>query len=705
MRLTNALALLLAVACSKKPASTTVTSSSGSAVAQGSAQPNPYPLATKPVGPATAPLSGAPGVKVTLADVGLEQSSLDRSIDPCVDFYQFTCGGWLANNQIPPDRVRWGRFHEVDERNKTNIKALLEEAAKGIGADAATKKLGDFYASCMDEATADRAGLAAIKPLLTKVKLKDVKGWMPAVTELHKNGNWVVFRAEAHADLKDAATHALYLDASGLGLERELYLDPKAKPQVDAYKAHVAKMLGLAGIAKAEAGAADVIAIETEIARVTPAANADETTLYNAVDAKVLAKQTKAIDWKAYWKALAVEPGKKLVVKAPKLFASVDKLRARFKPAQWSSYFTFHVVDQTAVALGKPFADQQFELERIASGVEKAPDRSKRCIDATQLALGELLGQQYVTKYFPGQAKSTATKLVDALAQAVGDEIARVDWMTDATRQTALAKLGKVIRMIGYPDRWRTYDFEIKRDDFAGNLLRASRFETNRQLARWGKPVDRGDWQMNTFSIEPYYDYKANSAVLPAGVLQPPFFGQDRSIAANLGGIGILFGRELTKGFDDQGGQFDGDGNLKTWWTKDDLAKFDARAKCVEAQYTGFEAMPKSYVNGKLTLAENVSDLGGVKMAFKAYRSLRKDAAKVYVADNFTEDQQFFIAVGQAWCTRDRPAELAKRLASDPHAPPKFRVYGSLRNMKEFSEAFSCAPGTPMNPAKTCSVW
>lgn len=708
MRLCLALAVL--VACSGQSKTPTATGGSAAVVAQGSAaQPvtNPYP--TKPTGPATAPLSSAPGVKVTLADVGLEQSALDRSIDPCVDFYQFTCGGWLAANQIPPDRTRWSRFHEVDERNKTAIKALLEEAAKGIGADAATKKLGDYYASCMDEATADRTGLAAVKPLLAKAKLKDAKAWFGAVATLHEHGIWAVWSTDAHADLKDAGTHVLYLDAAGLHLDRDLYLDPKARPQLDAYKAHVARVLALAGTppAKADAAAADVVAIETDIARLSRSAaeRADETALYTAVDPKTLARQTKAIDWKAYWKLFGVEPGKKVVVKTPKLFASIDRLRAKWKPAQWSNYFTFHALDRTAIALGKPFADQQFELEKITTGIEKAPDRSKRCIAATEVALPDLLGQQYVAKYFPGQAKQTATNLVDALARAVGDEITRVDWMTDATRQTALAKLQKVIRSIGYPDRWRAYDFEVRRDDFAGNLLRAAAAGTQRRIARAGKPVERGEWQLNAFAIEPYYDYRANSATLPAGVLQPPFFGPDRSIAANLGGIGILFGRELTKGFDDAGGQFDGDGNLKTWWTKDDLAKFDARAKCVEQQYAGFEALPKGFVDGKLTLAENVADLGGVKLAFKAYRALRKDAAKLYVADGFTEDQQFFIAVGQAWCTRDRPAELAKRLQSDPHAPPKFRVYGSLRNMKEFSEAFSCAPGTPMNPAKSCSVW
>ena len=667
---------------------------------------NPYP--TKPTGPAVAPTSSAPGVKVTLADVGLEQSALDRTVDPCVDFYQFACGGWLANNQIPPDRTRWGRFGEIDERNKTSIKALLEESAKGIGADASTKKLGDFYASCMDEASIDRVGTAPIKPLLDKAaKAKDAKSWMAAVTEFHKAGIWVVWHADAYADLKDATNNTLYLETSGFGLDRDAYLDVKQKPAVDAYKAHVSKMLALAGTpqAKADAAAADVVAIEIELAKLARSANEDETTAYNPIDAKALAKQSKLVDWKAYWKVLGIDAGTKLVVKTPKLFPALDKLRAKFKPQAWASYFTYELVSATAVALPKSYGDEAFELEKQLTGVEKAPDRSKRCIDATQVSLGELLGQQYTLKYFAGTAKQTATNLVDALAKAIGDGITRVDWMGDATRQTAISKLTKVARLIGYPDRFRTYDFDVKRDDFAGNLLRARGFEARRRLARWGRAVDRSEWQLNAFSIEPYYDYKSNSATLPAGVLQPPFFGPDRSVAANLGGIGMLFGRELAKGFDDGGGQFDADGNLKTWWTKDDLTRFDARTKCLVDQYTAFEALPKQFVNGKLTLSENVADLGGVKMAFKAYRDLRKDAAKVYVADGYTEDQQFFIAVGQAMCTRDRPEALAKRLASDPHAPPKFRVYGSLRNMKEFSEAFSCAPGTPMNPAKSCSVW
>jgi putative endopeptidase len=259
--------------------------------------------------------------------------------------------------------------------------------------------------------------------------------------------------------------------------------------------------------------------------------------------------------------------------------------------------------------------------------------------------------------------------------------------------------------MVGYPDKWRVYDFEVRRDDFAGNALRALAFDVRRRLVKSGKPVDRSEWPFDTYAVSAYYEPTANNTTLPAGILQPPFFGADRSVAANLGGIGMLIGHELTHSFDDQGRQFDREGNLKDWWQKDDTAKLAARTKCVVDMYAGFEAIKNGFVDGKLTLVENVADLAGVKMAFRAYRALRKDAPKVYVADGFTEDQQFFIAAGQAWCSKDRPAEIQRRLGSDPHAPPKFRVYGSLRNMPELSQAFKCAPGTPMNPAKICSVW
>ncbi len=700
---------LVIAACSGKAKEPPIGPTPGS---NGSATPGSAAIGSGSAGSASvvpATPIAANAVKVTLADVGLEASSLDRTADPCLDFYQFACGGWLANNQIPGDRARWGRFSEIEEKNNTATRGILEEAAKGIGGDAVAKKLGDFYASCMDESTIDRVGIAPIKPFLDKTtKVKDAKSWMATLTELHRLNMWVAFRSHAMADLKDSTTNVLYIDTAGLGLpDRDYYVKPDFKDKVDAYKAHVARMFTAANIADPQTAAADVLAIETELAKLTKTKTEarDVTAAYNPTDVVGLAKRTKSIDWKPYWKTLGIEPGKKIVLGTPKFFDAFDALRAKFKFPQWGNYFTYHLLIRTSFWLPKAFDAEAFELDKVLTGVEKQKDRSKRCIEATEQALGEVLGLQYVTKYFPATSKKQVTGYVDALVKVMGEEIAKLPWMSESTRQIAVGKLAKVVRMIGYPDKWRTYDYEVKRDDFAGNMLRSRAFETKRILTRVGRPVDRAEWSMNTYTVNAYYRSTANNTALPAGILQPPFFGPDRSVAANLGGIGMVIGHELTHGFDDQGAQFDADGNLKNWWQKDDEASFTKRTSCVADQYSGFEALPKQFVQGKLTLGENVADLGGVKMAFKAYRSLRKDADKVYVADGFDEDQQFFLAVGQAWCTKDRQAEVQRRLTVDPHSPPKFRVYGALRNLPEFAQAFKCAPGTPMHPANTCNVW
>jgi putative endopeptidase len=728
-RVCCAAVILVIAACSRsstRPASTPAAApvtaqaaapSAGAALAPAreseAAEPSPSsaaaPAAPGPSASApSAPPPSAPGVSVTLADVGLEAGSLDRTADPCVDFYQFACGGWIQNNPIPADRARWSRGSELDERNKAEIKTLLEDAAKAATPTPTGKKLGAFYASCMDEAAIDRAGTNAFWPLLAKTRgVKDARTWLAAVVELHKLGIFVVWEHHVLPDLKDSTTNLTYLDAGGLGLpDRDYYVKLDFSGKLDGYRAQVGKLLALVpGPGKLDAD--DVVAIETELARLTKTAveQRDVAAAYNPTDVKALGRQVRSVDWPAYWKGLGTAASGKIVIGTPRWFAALDKLRARFKPAQWASYFTYHLVQGLAFAMPRSIDDTAFELTRLLTGVEKQRERGKRCIEHTTVALGELLGQAYVASYFPASSKQAASQLVDALVRAMTDDIAGLDWMADATRQLALAKLARIVRMVGYPDHWKAYDFDVKRDDFAGNALRAAAFEVHRELTRAGKPVDRSEWQMNAFQVDAYYNPSANNTALPAGILQPPFFGQDRAIAVNLGGIGMVIGHELTHGFDDQGAQFDGAGNLVNWWQKADLAKFADKGKCVADQYSGYEVMPRKFIQGQLTVGENIADLGGVKMAFRAYRALRKDAAKLYIADGFSEDQQFFLAVGQAWCARERPAETERRLTTDPHSPHKFRVFGALRNLPEFSEAFHCVAGTPMRPARTCSVW
>ncbi|HMG51872.1 MAG TPA: M13 family metallopeptidase [Kofleriaceae bacterium] len=728
IRVRRAAAVLAIAACSGSSTRTASAPSGGPAAPalaparEAGAAPEPAPASAPgqlaPVaaapGPAAppasaAPAASAPGVKVTLADVGLEADSLDRTADPCIDFYQFACGGWIQNNPIPADLARWGRRSQLDEHNKAAIKTLLEDAAKpSAGTAAATKKLGAYYASCMDEPRIERAGTAAFAALLARTRgVKDARTWLAAVIELHKLGIYVVWDNHVAADLKNSTTNLTYLDAAGLGLpDRDYYVKLELRDKLDGYRAQVGKLLALVPGAGA-LDPADVVAIETELARLTKTAveRRDVPAAYNPTDAKALGRQVKSVDWAAYWKGLGTAPSAKIIVGTPRLFAALDKLRAKFKPAQWASYFTYHLVQDLAFAMPRQLDDAAFELRKLVTGVEQQRERSKRCIERTSEALGELLGQAYVASYFPGSSKQSATRLVDALVRAMTDDIAGLDWMAGATKQIAIAKLERTVRMIGYPERWKAYDFDVKPDDFAGNALRAAAFEVRRELARAGKPVDRGEWLMNAYQVDAYYSPSANNTALPAGILQPPYFGQDRAVAANLGGIGTLIGHELTHGFDDQGAQFDGDGNLVNWWQKDDLARFSERGTCVADQYSGFEVLPRKFIQGQLTLSENIADIAGAKLAFRAYRALRKDAAKTYVADGFSEDQQFFLAAAQGWCMRERPAETERRLTVDPHAPPKFRVFGSLRNFPEFAEAFRCPAGTPMRPARTCTVW
>jgi len=702
-----ALALGLAAAACGQPTKPAVTAGSGSA--GGSAAGSGSDVGS---GSATPPAPAGPEqVSVTLADVGLEADSLDRSADPCSDFYQFACGGWMAKNQVPADRARWARFSQVEERNTATLHSILDEAALGKSTDPVMNKLGAFYGSCMNEAAVEKAGLKGIKPLQALIaKVRNPKTLEAAIFAFQDHGIPAGFGHWVTADLKDSTVNTLYVDSGGLGLpDRDYYLKDDFKDKRAAYHDHLVRVFQLLGKrpAAAKTAADHVMALETELAKATKTRveRRDVPNMYHPTSMTDLAKLAPRLVWKQYLTGIGASDVKQVVLTTPTYMTALSGLMASQKPAVWRDYLTVRLIDATAGSLPKKFDDEHFALQKALTGVEQQKERWKRCVDATGRAMPEYLGQPFVAKVFPGDSKKFAAQLYAQIATEIGKDIDTLDWMTPETKKAAHDKLSKIQFLTGYPDKWKTYDFKVDPTNYAANALAARQFEDRREAGKAGKPYDRSEWEMPAFIVNAYYEPSANNSALPAGILQPPFFGADRAVAANFGGIGMVAGHELTHAFDDQGAQFDAEGRLQNWWQPSDLKAFKAKGECVAAQYSTFEPLPGKHVNGHLTMGENIADLGGVKMAFRAYRDLRAGAKKVYVADGFTEDQQFFLGAGQAWCDKDRPAEIERRLTVDPHSPPKFRVFGALRNTPAFAEAFHCAVGTPMHPKDTCSVW
>ncbi len=657
---------------------------------------------------------GLPVVETKLANVGLDEAALDRSASPCEDFYQFACGGWLAKAEIPGDEASWMRsFNEIDRRNEAELRRILEEAAQAGDRDPVSKKIGAYYGSCMDEAAVEAAGAKPIADLLAKARrVRDPKGVGALVTELHSRRIWALFDIASAQDMKDATRVIAQLDQNGLGLpDRDYYVneDDKSKSIRKTYEEHVARMMRLAGAqeAAAKAAALDVMQIETELAKAskTRVERRDPKGLYNKLDRAALAKAAPEFPWDAYFQGLGRPDVKEVNVTSVRFFEGLSRLLRSAKPAAWQNYLAWHVVRSSAPALPKAFVDESFALQSALTGQKEVRPRWKRCVDATDNALGELLAQPFVKTSFPGESKPAAEAMVREVSDAFAREVRALDWMDEGTRQRALAKLGAMAYLIGYPDKWRTYDFEVDPRSYAKNALAARAFHTRWDLGKIDKPVDRDEWQMSPPSVNAYYDPQRNHMVFPAGILQPPFYSVTSGVAVNLGGIGMVVGHELTHGFDDEGSQFDQKGNLEDWWSKEVAAAFKEKTGCVEAQYSAYEALPGLKLNGKLTLGENIADLGGLKLAFMAYRTMRKGAAEQTVAGGFTEDQQFFLAHGQAWCGKMRDEALRLMVQVNPHSPPRFRVNGPLANLPEFGEAFKCASGTPMRPAKTCTVW
>ena len=663
------------------------------------------PAQVTPVAPAPEPTVT---LQVSLADVGLDVAALDRAVDPCSDFYQFACGGWIAKTEIPADESSWYRsFNEIDKRNEAALREILDNVAKDNDS-----KLGKYYAACMDEAAVEATGVAPITDLLKEIKaLKDVKQLPELLGKLHRRGIKPLFHLSAEQDFGDATRVIASLDQGGLGMpDRDDYLkdDERSVKLRAAYRKHVQAMLELAGWKPKDAATAteDVVKVETELATLskTRVERRDPKGLYNKMTRAELVKANARLDWNAYFLPLDVSPTE-VNLTSTHFFAGLDGLIAATKLPAWKNYLSWHVVRATADVLPKKFVDEAFNFKKAVTGQAEQKPRWRRCVEDTDDSLGELLGQHFVALHFGGASKQAASDLVGAIRAAFTDNLKDLAWMDAATRDKAAAKAAEMAFLIGYPNKWRAYTFETDAKAYAKNALAASSFQVAYDLARIGKPLDREQWQMSPPTVNAYYDPQRNHMVFPAGILQPPFFDAKFSPAVNLGGIGMVIGHELTHGFDDEGAQFDAQGNLKNWWTPAVESQFKARTDCVAKQYSGFEVAPKLFVNGELTNGENIADMGGLKMALAALRKVREKQKEVKVAEGYSEEQQLFLANAQAWCGKMRPEMEQTMVKVNPHSPAKFRVNGPMSNLPEFAAAWQCKAGTAMNPGSRCGVW
>ncbi len=649
------------------------------------------------------------------ASLRFDINAIDRAADPCVDFYQFACGTWVKNNPIPPDQSRWGRFSELQERNRDILREILEEAAKpDANRDAVTREIGDYYAACMDEKAIDARGLEPLKPELDRIhNLKDKAQIAELVAYLQKQGMGALFDFNSGQDFKDSSQVIAQADQGGLGLpDRDYYLkdDPKSVELRQKYVAHVARIFELMGDKPdaAKAHADTVMRIETALAKgaLDNVSRRDPEKVYHKISKQELQTLTPAFRWNEYLAGVNAPAFQNINVAWPDFFKALSAEIQSASLDDWKTYFTWHLIHSQTLLLPGAFTRENFDFYgKTLTGAAEMRPRWKRCVDYTDNELGEALGQKFVERTFGKEGKERTLAMVDRLEKALGQDIQQLPWMTPATKEKAQVKLKAIKNKIGYPDHWRDYSsVTIKRDDPLGNSARADQFEFQRVLNKIGKPVNRGEWDMTPPTVNAYYDPLMNDINFPAGILQPPFYDNDMDDAVNFGGIGMVIGHELTHGFDDEGRQFDAEGNLKDWWTPEDAKEFDQRAACIVKEYSSFAVAPGANVNGKLTLGENTADNGGVRVALMALEAALMNHVRPEIG-GFTPEQRFFLAFGQVWCSNDREEAERLQVQTDPHSPGRFRVNGVVQNMPEFQKAFSCKAGQPMAPVNACHVW
>jgi putative endopeptidase len=643
-------------------------------------------------------------------------NAMDKSVDPCVDFYQYSCGTWMKNNPIPADKALWGRFSELFERNLYILRDILTQAS--ATQTPVETQVRTFYASCMDESTIEKRGATPLTPELERIDAVKTKAdLIKQIAYMHRNSTPALFAFYPQPDLHDSSKTIAWLDQGGLTLpDRDYYLkdDAKSVETRQKYVEHVQKMLELAGD-KPETAAAEaktVLSIEIGLAKASMdrTLRRDPKNRDHAMTIADIAAAAPNFDLNAYFADNGSPKVMSLNVGNPEFFKQVNDQIAATSLDGWKSYLRWKVIDDYAPTLSKAFVDENFQFNgKYLSGQQEIEPRWKRCVKATDSNLGMALGQLYVDRTFGPEGKERTQKMVKAIEDAMQKDIGQLTWMSDATKKKAYEKLNAIVNNIGYPDKWRDYSsVEIKADDYAGNSVRAGAFDVARLYKKIDQPTDRKDWTMTPPTVNAYYRPPMNDINFPAGILQPPFYGKMMDDAVNFGGIGVVIGHELTHGFDDQGRKYDAEGNFRDWWTPEDAKEFEQRADCTAKEYSSFVSVKDDKgevkLNGKLTLGENTADNGGLKLAYMALMDTI-GSTPVKPIDGFTPQQRFFLSFAQIWCQNVTDQEARKRALTDPHSPGRWRVNGAAQNSAAFQEAFGCKAGQPMVSANACRVW
>ena len=643
---------------------------------------------------------------LSLESIGLSKSAMNQAVNPCDDFYEFACGNWLNQTEIPEDRSRWGRsFSEIGNRNELLLKQLLETPPS---MSPVSKAIHRYYNACMDETSIERANISGIVPLLDIINsVKSKSDITKALATLHRYGIPVLFTVDSEQDFKDTKITIAYLSQKGLGLpNRDYYLDSQFKDIRNKYKKHLKNMflLGKMPLKNTTQAASNVLSIEKNLAKISKTAVElrDPHGVYNRIDRQGLPTIISMINWDIYFSTLGFPNIQMISIDAPNYFKGLNKLFTSYSVTAWKHYMKWHLFHSTASSLPKRFAEETFRLQTIISGQPKMRVRWKQCVSATIGAMPDYVGKIFVDEVFSKQAKQNVIDMIHAIGESFSEHIKSYAWMDDATKNAALAKQELLEFLIGYPDQWQSNAFSINPNNYVASTLSARRFYLEQSLNKVGKPTNRNEWVMSPAIVNAYYHPLKNHMVYPAGILQSPLYTNGAPFAVNMGGIGMIIGHELIHAFDDSGAQFDGYGALNNWWNKKVSQRFKKKTQCVAKQYSAYEVLPHANINGQLTLGENIADIAGVKLAYDAYQDLKESTNTV---EGLTQDQLFFLSVGQSWCTKTRPKQALKYLKVDPHSPPRYRVNGSLSNLPAFGEAFSCEIGSPMRPTNICTVW